>query len=230
MCPIEKYEQLTLFPPGTREHANLSVLPGSEKAREMTATSGLKLTEYYKNSGPLGSLVRTLLGMSHWGSTMCLLTWKDKVTPHNRLLFRLQLSELRTEEIEFSLWPTPVRSDYKRRGPNSQQQGLPEIVRMFPTPTSQDAKNSTLPPSQKNRDSIPGAILRMLPTPTASQNHKPVRALAPSEANGTHGTMLVGAVGDMSPELVGGQLNPQWVEWLMGFPTGWTDLKPSETP
>ena len=22
----------------------------------------------------------------------------------------------------------------------------------------------------------------------------------------------------------GGQLNPMWVEWLMGFPIGWTDL------
>ena len=27
----------------------------------------------------------------------------------------------------------------------------------------------------------------------------------------------------------GGQLNPTWVEWLMGWPLGWTDLKPSET-
>ena len=27
------------------------------------------------------------------------------------------------------------------------------------------------------------------------------------------------------PETVGrGQLNPTWVEWLMGFPLGWTDL------
>ncbi len=24
---------------------------------------------------------------------------------------------------------------------------------------------------------------------------------------------------------VGGQLNPTWVEWLMGFPEGWTDLE-----
>ena len=23
----------------------------------------------------------------------------------------------------------------------------------------------------------------------------------------------------------GGKLNPAWVEWLMGFPTGWTDLE-----
>jgi hypothetical protein len=23
----------------------------------------------------------------------------------------------------------------------------------------------------------------------------------------------------------GGQLNPTWVEWLMGFPLGWTDLE-----
>ena len=28
----------------------------------------------------------------------------------------------------------------------------------------------------------------------------------------------------------GGSLNPEWVEWLMGYPKGWTDLKPSETP
>lgn len=27
----------------------------------------------------------------------------------------------------------------------------------------------------------------------------------------------------------GGQLNPTWVEWLMGFPLGWTDLSVSET-
>ena len=28
----------------------------------------------------------------------------------------------------------------------------------------------------------------------------------------------------------GGKLNPRWVEWLMGFPPGWTDLEDSETP
>ena len=28
----------------------------------------------------------------------------------------------------------------------------------------------------------------------------------------------------------GGRLNPAWVEWLMGYPPGWTDLGASETP
>lgn len=31
---------------------------------------------------------------------------------------------------------------------------------LLPTPTAQDAKNSTLPPSQLSRDTIPGALLR----------------------------------------------------------------------
>lgn len=35
--------------------------------------------------------------------------------------------------------------------------------------------------------------------------------------------------GECLPQVVGGQLNPDWVEWLMGWPIGWTDLKPLET-
>ncbi len=30
--------------------------------------------------------------------------------------------------------------------------------------------------------------------------------------------------------MVGGPLNPTWVEWLMGFPLGWTDSGDSVTP
>ena len=34
--------------------------------------------------------------------------------------------------------------------------------------------------------------------------------------------------GDGLATVVGGPLNPPWVEWLMGWPQGWTDLKPLE--
>ena len=62
-------EQLTLFPAASP--VSRSVLPGSEEARRMTVTSGLKCLELYQNSGPLGSLVRMLLGSSIWRSTRC---------------------------------------------------------------------------------------------------------------------------------------------------------------
>lgn len=32
-------------------------------------------------------------------------------------------------------------------------------------------------------------------------------------------------MGDQLPNRVGGMLNPEWVEWLMGWPIGWTELK-----
>jgi hypothetical protein len=31
------------------------------------------------------------------------------------------------------------------------------------------------------------------------------------------------------PQDIGGKLNPSWVEWLMGWPVGWTDCTPLET-
>lgn len=32
--------------------------------------------------------------------------------------------------------------------------------------------------------------------------------------------------GEVLPQIVGGPLNPTWCEWYMGFPIGWTELKP----
>ena len=45
------------------------------------------------------------------------------------------------------------------------------------------------------------------------------------DAIGSHG----GGNGRSLRTDVAGQLNPMWVEWLMGFPPGWTDLNASET-
>jgi site-specific DNA-cytosine methylase len=58
---------------------------------------------------------------------------------------------------------------------------------------------------------------RTWPTPTA---HNAKETNAPSEAMRNEPTLA---------SRVGGHLNPTWVEWLMGWPLGWTDLKPLET-
>jgi DNA (cytosine-5)-methyltransferase 1 len=55
------------------------------------------------------------------------------------------------------------------------------------------------------------------PTPLSTE-HKANRQTRENHQNG-----LTQAV--LSTE-TGGQLNPTWVEWLMGWPLGWTDLKP----
>lgn len=42
-----------------------------------------------------------------------------------------------------------------------------------------------------------------------------------------HGKYLNG--GSATPQTKTARLNPNWVEWLMGWPIGWTDLKPLAT-
>jgi len=55
-----------------------------------------------------------------------------------------------------------------------------------------------------------------LPTPTA-RDYKD-NGKSPAELARNSKTLATHA---------GGQLNPQWVEWLMGYPVGWTELKDS---
>jgi hypothetical protein len=40
----------------------------------------------------------------------------------------------------------------------------------------------------------------------------------------THLSLFSGIGGPSLDVVAGGQLNPNWVEWLMGLPIGWTDL------
>src|SRR5690606_29834719 len=105
-------EQLTLFSQETL--ASLTVVPGSEKARKMTAFSGQKLTGSLMKLNLAGLCAKMLLETSHWGSMECYLTWKIAHTPQRRLYFLLSRSEPNTRDTGFLFWPTPVASqDYK---------------------------------------------------------------------------------------------------------------------
>ena len=100
----------------------------------------------------------------------------------------------------------------------------------------------------KIRYSLQGMARRgMWPTPRVSMANGPSRAeIAAGNPKGRLETAVMlptptsrdwksgtGADhGSHSPPLssaIGGQLNPTWVEWLMGFPLGWTDLQPLAT-
>jgi len=144
-------------------------------------------------------------------------TWPRAGTMRNGIAYRRAPLAPLTSEIGSGLWPTPVVS----RGDYVYSHGwkalkLAGAVKMFPTPTANDARQrfNTSPGSNHPRPNLAAmAKYDMFPTPVAT-NWK-------NRTTCEHSRDLQKAVG--------GMLNPDWEEWLMGWPIGWTALQPLET-
>ena len=221
----EQTSQLTLLPEDSL--ASLSVLPGSAKARKMTVTSGLKCFGSYGTSGPLGSLQRMLLGSSTWGSTIVWLTWRVVAMKSRRFRFQLVPSTPRTDGIESSLLHTPT-GVANQLSPSMATRDAGSWG-LLPTPTQFDATAGDLAGKEYqegvNHAVKLGQAVQWWPTMTANaakNNSEGINWQKRLEHRHLDGVMHQ-AEGS-------GSLNPTWVEWLMGFPSGWTDLEPSETP
>ena len=224
--------------------ASPSPLPGNSEARKMTATSGRKWLGLSKNSGPLGLLEKMLLESLGWHSPIFYMNWKPVDIGQGHFLYQLALSEPDIDDTELPLWATPTAQDYKPRGPNSRQQGLPEQVKLWPTPkarqrgdcpserkrnspdlsaavkmyntpTAQDAKNSTLQLSQMKRDSLVGDVMREMFATPQERDYRTGQASRWEDKERRSRNLN---------DQCGGQLNPYWTEWLMGFPPGWTEI------
>lgn len=136
--------------------------------------------------------------------------------------WELMMSELPTSGSESGFLPTPVASSgsgNRSLGSSKFRPSLIEMARknMWPTPTV-TGNNNRKGASKKSGDGLATAV-RKYPTPTASMV--------------TEGDLLQAHYhSSKRPEyktVAGGPLNPNWVEWLMGWPLGWTDLRPLET-
>jgi hypothetical protein len=93
---------------------------------------------------------------------------------------------------------------------------------LLPTPRSQDAKHYGATDYELSRDRDKDLLHVRIAreswgTPTA-RDWKDTGDMTNVPENGLLGRQ------------VGGSLNPTWVEWLMGYPSGWTDCAPSATP
>ena len=157
------------------------------------------------------------------------------------MLFQLAPSMPSTDAIGSGLLPTPDTQNH-RDGSNLRQitkdaaergsrrgVSLHHHVAMWPTPEANERNayprmTKTRAQGQSEEPNLAGAV-KMWPTPKGAPSG-PDFARANREGSG--GDDLATAVARI-PE-ASGQLNPQFVEWLMGFPQGWTDLKHSETP
>jgi hypothetical protein len=89
----------------------------------------------------------------------------------------------------------------------------------WPTPTRHDGKDNASPAAILRKSPGLGVVAQIWPTPRAGNPG--------SRPNGKGGKVLAEEVKKQENGLMpGGQLNPPWVEWLMGWPIGWTDCEP----
>ena len=187
-------------------------------------------------------------------STKSAQTSKPKDIPSNRLLFQLAVSERPTEGIESGLLPTPNAMDIPhkdmeinergrrnpKKGKTDHSLGLEDmaVAKLLPTPCTIEATKFTKtinPNSQMGQGLTALAVNGLLPTPTAMEikHSNRVKGLKEKGAKGMYsrknGAIRPNGLTDFLDfnNQVGGktsQLNPLFVEEMMGFPLMWTAL------
>lgn len=201
--------QIEMFPTATSSQQDTRAspfhLPGSEEAQKMTDISGHTFFPLFKPNDPLGAFSRMFMGMSLWASTKCYLTWSVKPTPQGRSLFQLVPQTLRTDATGFGsspeTWPTPRAC------------------------SAMAAENIHNRVNDKNPNLETVVARTMWPTPQASDNRDRGCMEDPSIQRRIKIGKQIGLTTAVKETRSSGSLNPQWVEWLMGYPEGWTDLK-----
>ena len=164
----------------------------------------------------------------------------------------LGMSARHINETECGSWPTPdvrgftndgslqklsksgvSRTEYSQMAYRASKSKKEKI---WPTPTAHNAKEAGYP-AEFTRNTVTltarahggDKIPQTYPTPTASDN----RDRGCMEDESIKRRIKVGKQIGLSmfvkKNKTRGSLNPLWVEWLMGWPIGWTDLKPLET-
>ncbi|MNW58779.1 hypothetical protein D3C74_366620 [compost metagenome] len=92
-------------------------------------------------------------------------------------------------------------------------------MKMWPTPRANDAQKRGEINARDPRNGLPGAV-KMWPTPNAEA----WKDRGDPENPSIQRRMELGKQVDLQMT-VQGQLNPGWVEALMNFPLGWTEVE-----
>jgi len=118
--------------------------------------------------------------------------------------------------------------DGRTNGPSGNELGRAVNQSLWPTPTAACANGGQTSRSGKRKGELllAGAV-KAFPTPMASEARQGYQ----NRNNGKKGSQesLTTVIQGGPASEVGGSLNPTWVEWLMGWPLGWTDSALSAT-
>ena len=201
--------------------ANLSPSQVEKKVKKIRDTSGQSILDLSKSSGRLGLLEKMLVDTLNSVSTPLSRTWRVKTTPLGRLVFQLRASVPTTKEKESGLWLTPNAMD--SLPPRSKE----ALKKQYQTNRKGRTTHSTL-----REQVVYPKPAQMWRTPDAHSGRGPrseermkmkLEKKMPISLNDQVAHLRGGR------EKTTGQLNPTWVEWLMGYPSGWTDLNHLET-
>jgi hypothetical protein len=172
----------------------------------------------------------------------------------NGIAYRLPPLVRLTEETGCGLWRTPYAGDGERgvyaskdaldaRLEKGGQLSLSNQVKhqyLWPTPRAADHKGATNPAAAEKAKqrgfspNLPEMVtavnggMWLTPTSRDYRSSMKLETVDKRQAASSRGVNLSEHI--QKVERNNGALNPTWVEWLMGFPLGWTDLNPSETP
>jgi hypothetical protein len=236
---------------------NLLVKQASGEVKKIRATCGRGFEKPLANYNPDTQSWKMLEDISLWGDSPSLVNLPPSGTTRSGVLYLRPAWEPIIGETASSSWPTPTAVTRPMEGNvrlyrvkieagemteaeaeailgKSVWMAQGKVKEMWPTPTARDWKGAAGFKDQ-NRNladlTFRAQILdghRTWPTPTHGKL-----------AGGSGAFQKIadlcsdGKISDEERKAMqagnGGSLNPMWVEWLMGFPPGWTDLKDSET-
>ena len=244
-----KLSDQTLSAVATR--VSLSVRQENGEVTKTRVTCGRGFDTPLANYDPGTQSWKMCADISLWEELTYLATLPPSGMTRNGVLYQQPAWEPITSETASSSWPTPIASagmaeeitTVKARLDNgtAYKHRLVEAVSLWPTPTTMDH----LPP--RSEEALERQQTNNRPGRTTPPTLKDAAAYPERWPTPTHGKLAGGSgafrkVADLYSDGTisdeerkamqagnGGKLNPTWVEWLMGFPTGWTDLKDSET-
>ena len=194
-------------------------VPENGKALRTPATCGPKCAGLSQNCDPLMCLEKMLLASSIWGSTKRFLTWQRRVTPLGFSYCLLSPSARGMSANELLSWglmfPTPLACDTK-------PQAETKNVRLSDTGSVRVVKKNGTEWSAK----LSTAVYFL--TPMASDSYRSTLKPEAVKKGKPTGSLAAQMIFAENPKSEKSALNPDWVEWLMGFPHKWTDVQSGE--
>lgn len=233
-----------LSPVASRSCANHLARQASSLVQTIPATCGPQLSQSSMRFDPSTASLRTLqLSLIADTSEPSSETWLRAGIVYGGEFFRQVSWERRISEIDSGLWPTPVANDdnkspdahmaMKKRMKGGERNSITSLnvmvkainqdkySHLWPTPRSSPNENRQTKPTPSQLAGKHGMNLatavNVWPTPTVNGNYNR-KGLSKTSGDGL-ATAIV-------REGNGGQLSPDWTEWLMNWPTGWTSLEP----